>query len=125
MRLCLLWLQADSISENDSKPLKSTKLTQQPWPGTLPLQISATAQLLASASTAMNLQAIEASFKAKGPWQKSLTGILETLEALGHARCGKKGESSGWQMNQNTESGSVRTGQLGLLRHPSAALRLC
>ena len=79
------------IPENDPKPLKDAKTTVQPWPNTLPLQVSATAQLLASAGAALSLAEIEASFKGKGPWKKGLPRILETLEALGRTR--REGES--------------------------------
>ena len=86
-------IQADLILENDPKPVESTKTAQQAWPNTLPLQVSATAQLLASAGTALSLSEIEASFKGKGPWKKGLPRILETLEALGRARR----EDEGWR----------------------------
>ncbi len=90
-------LQADLIPENDLNPVKSTKTIQQPWPATLPLQVSAIAQLLASATTALSLSEIEASFKGKGPWKKGLPRILETLEALGRARREDNVASSGWR----------------------------
>ena len=89
----LLGLQADLIPENEPEPVQNSKTTLQPWPGTLPLQVSATAQLLASATTALSLADIEASFKGKGPWKKGLPRILETLEALGRARR----EDEGWR----------------------------
>ena len=89
----LIGLQADLILEKDSEPLKNTKTAQQPWPNTLPFQVSATAQLLASAGAALSLADIEASFKGKGPWKKGLPRILETLEALGRARH----EGDGWR----------------------------
>ena len=81
------------IPESDLKLVENTKTTVQPWPSTLPLQVSATAQLLASAGAALRLSEIEASFKGKGPWKKGLPRILETLEALGRAR--REGE--GWR----------------------------
>ena len=56
------------------------------WPGTLPEQVRAVAQVLSTAPQAMPLSALEASFKGKGPWKKGLPRILETLEALGRAR---------------------------------------
>ena len=87
-------LQADLILENDPKPLENAKTAQQAWPNTLPLQVSATAKLLASAGTALSLPDIEASFKGRGPWKKGLPRILETLEALGRAR--REG-SGGWR----------------------------
>ena len=86
-------LQADLIPKNTLEPLKTGETIAQAWPNTLPLQVSATAQLLASAGTALSLSDIEASFKGKGPWKKGLPRILETLEALGRAR--REGE--GWR----------------------------
>ena len=83
------------ILENNPKLVGSTKTAQQAWPNTLPLQVSATAQLLASAGTALSLSEIEASFKGKGPWKKDLPRILETLEALGRARRESSGEWRG------------------------------
>ena len=80
-------LQADLALNNSDKtamaPATSTTLA---WPATLPEQVRAVAQLLASATTALPLSALEASFKGRGPWKKSLPRILETLEALGRAR---------------------------------------
>ena len=58
----------------------------RPWPATLPEQMRAVADLLASATTALSLVDIEASFKSRGPWKKSLPRILETLEAVGRAQ---------------------------------------
>ncbi len=60
----------------------------QPWPATLPEQVRAVAQLLASSATALPVAAIESGFKGKGKgrWKKSLSRILGTLEALGRAR---------------------------------------
>ncbi|TAG33240.1 MAG: hypothetical protein EAZ34_08120 [Polaromonas sp.] len=65
----------------------------QAWPGSLPEQMRAVAQLLASATTALTLGQIEAHFKGKGPWKKGLPRILQTLEALGRARR----EVDGWR----------------------------
>jgi hypothetical protein len=67
--------------------------TAQPWPATLPEQVRALALLLATAPTALPLSAIEARFKGRGPWKKSLPRILDTLEALGRARR----EGDGWR----------------------------
>ena len=88
-------LKADLILENGPKPLKNTKVAQQAWPNTLQLQVSAAAQLLASAGTSLSLPEVEASFKGKGPWKKGLPRILETLEALGRARRESSGEWRG------------------------------
>ncbi len=78
-----------------SKTNKSGKASQQTWPSTLPLQVSAIAQLLASAGAALSLSEIEAGFKGKGPWKKGLPRILQTLEALGRARCANGNEWRG------------------------------
>jgi hypothetical protein len=64
-----------------------------PWPSTLPEQVRAVAQLLAASPAPLPLPAIEAGFKGKGPWKKSLPRILDTLEALGRARR----EGAGWR----------------------------
>ncbi len=90
-------LQADLIPKSAPEAIKTGKNTSQTWPGTLPQQVSATAQLLASATTAMSLQEIEASFKGKGPWKKGLPRILETLEALGRARHEGDDVRDGWR----------------------------
>ena len=58
----------------------------QAWPAALPEQVRAVAAVLAASPAAMPLAAIEARFKGRGPWKKSLPRILETLEALGRAR---------------------------------------
>ncbi len=88
-------LQADLALEDPEKrssaatapaSTTTTPSTTQAWPATLPEQVRAVAQLLASANTALPLPALEASFKGRGPWKKSLPRILETLEALGRAR---------------------------------------
>ena len=91
-------LQADLMLENEEKPLKPSKKDAkaplQTWPSTLPLQVSAIAQLLASADAAMSLPDIEASFKGQGPWKKGLPRILETLAALGRAQ---RENGGGWR----------------------------
>lgn len=63
----------------------------------MPAQVSAIAQLLASAGAALILPDIEASFKGKGPWKKGLPRILETLEALGRARREETLGIEGWR----------------------------
>ncbi|OYU32974.1 MAG: hypothetical protein CFE39_00565 [Comamonadaceae bacterium PBBC2] len=63
----------------------------QAWPANLPDQVRAVVAVLVAAGAAMPLTAIEASFKGRGPWKKSLPRILETLEALGRAR--REGEA--------------------------------
>ena len=56
------------------------------WPVTLPEQVRAVAQVLSSTSAALTLADIEARFKGKGVWKKSLPMLLQTLEALGRAQ---------------------------------------
>jgi hypothetical protein len=63
----------------------------QHWPATLPEQVRAVAAVLATSGAAMPLAEIEAQFKSRGDWKKSLPRILETLEALGRAR--REGEN--------------------------------
>jgi len=80
-----------------AKPRKGASATAsvavQAWPATLPEQVRAVAAVLASANAALPLDALEARFKSRGAWKKSLPRILETLEALGRARR----EGDGWR----------------------------
>ena len=48
---------------------------------------------MAATPTALPLPTIEARFKGRGPWKRSLPRILEILEALGRARL----EGDGWR----------------------------
>ncbi len=57
-----------------------------PWPTTLPDQVRVVAQVLSQASGPLTLAAIEARFKGRGGWKKSLPILLQTLEALGRAQ---------------------------------------
>jgi len=89
-------LQADLALNNPVQPVKPVKPRKaatattgnepQAWPATLPEQVRVVAAVLASASAALPLDALEARFKGRGPWKKSLPRILETLQALGRAR---------------------------------------
>lgn len=77
--------QADLIPE--PQPLSvGAPAASQVWPATLPEQVRAVARVLEAGKTALALPAIEARFKGRGPWKRSLPRILETLEALGRAR---------------------------------------
>ncbi|WP_237218986.1 hypothetical protein [Rhodoferax aquaticus] len=74
-------------------------MNKAPPGGVLPDQVRVVAAVLAASPAAMPLPchclplpAIEARFKGRGPWKKSLPRILETLEALGRARR----EGYGW-----------------------------
>lgn len=59
---------------------------RRPWPSGLPEQIKAVAGVLATTGQPLALDAIAASFTARGRWRDRLPTILETLEALGRAR---------------------------------------
>ena len=82
-------LQADlalNVPSEDVLAVATGNQTAQAWPSSLPDQVRAVAQVLTSATTALPQTAIEARFKGRGPWKKSLPRILDTLEALGRAR---------------------------------------
>jgi hypothetical protein len=89
----LSWLQADLALESAQNATLPPPANTQPWPGTLPEQVRALAQLLAAAPVAQTVPEIEARFKGKSPWKKGLPRILDTLEALGRARR----EGHGWR----------------------------
>ncbi len=85
--LALKLRSADAVQTSTGSP------PTQAWPGALPEQVRAVALVLASSSGALPQTAIEARFKGRGPWKKSLPRILDTLEALGRARR----EGAGWR----------------------------
>lgn len=78
--------EADLDSEKSLSKPEQTKPTQHPWPPTLPEQVRAVAAALATSPVPLSLPAIEARFKGRGPWKKSLPTLLQTLEALGRAQ---------------------------------------
>ena len=84
------------IEEKSTKKGAKESATQN-WPSTLPDQVRAVAQVLASQPVAMTLTDIEARFKSRGAWKKSLPRILETLEALGRARQETTDGGDGWR----------------------------
>ena len=86
-------LEAYSALNSATQASLDASATLQPWPHTLPDQVRALAQILASSTSPLALPAIEARFKGKGPWKKGLPRILDTLEALGRARR----EGDGWR----------------------------
>ena len=67
----------------------------QPLPATLPEQVRAVAQVLASSPVALSLSALEAHFKGCSPWKKGLPMLLQTLEALGRAQPVTVGDAVG------------------------------
>jgi hypothetical protein len=92
-------LQAEMALDIEEKPVagKAPDQNTPPWPASLPEQVRALAQVLASHSGALTVPEIEARFKGRGPWKKSLPRILETLEALGRARRGETGGADIWR----------------------------
>jgi hypothetical protein len=82
-------LEVDLVDEADaptSAASKSPKSTQQAWPATLPEQVRAVAEVLSHSPGPLLLPDIEARFKGRGAWKKSLPTLLQTLEALGRAQ---------------------------------------
>ena len=92
-------LQAEMALDMETKAVsgKTPGQNTQPWPASLPEQVRALAQVLASHSGALTVPEIEARFKGRGPWKKSLPRILETLEALGRARREETGGTDVWR----------------------------
>jgi hypothetical protein len=76
----------DSPEDADTPTSAAKPLAQQAWPATLPEQIKAVADLLSTAPSALDLDAIAAQFKGRGRWRERLPVILETLVAIGRAR---------------------------------------
>jgi hypothetical protein len=68
----------------------------QPWPATLPEQVKAVAQLLASAPWPLTQAQIEAAFKGRSGWKKTLPTLLETLVVLGRAQHRDEAGSAAW-----------------------------
>ena len=65
----------------------STAAARLAWPAELPAQMRAVADALAAAPAALDEAALAERFSGRGPWKKRLPQILQTLEALGRARC--------------------------------------
>ncbi len=78
--------EADFDSEKSLSKQEQSKPPQQPWPAQLPDQVRAVAAVLATSPAPLQLPAIEARFKGRGPWKKGLPTLLQTLEALGRAQ---------------------------------------
>jgi hypothetical protein len=77
--------EADATSIFVAKPAAA----RQPWPAALPQTMRAVADLLAASAHALNEAALAEGFSGRGPWKKRLPQFLQTLEALGRARCGE------------------------------------
>jgi hypothetical protein len=68
----------------------------QAWPATLPEQVRAVAEVLSSSPTPLTLADMQARFKGRGQWKKSLPTLLQTLEALGRAHMVQAGDHTLW-----------------------------
>lgn len=91
-------LEPDFIGEKSLLKQEQTAVPAQPWPSSLPEQVRAVAEVLAASSAPLPLAAIEARFKGRGPWKKSLPMLLQTLEALGRAQAvALPGDIAGWR----------------------------
>ena len=62
--------QADLALNSATQASLDAPATLQPWPNTLPEQVRALAQILASSTSSLALPQIEARFKGKGPWKR-------------------------------------------------------
>jgi len=88
-----LLVQVNKGPEADLALKSGATVEAQPWPATLPEQVRAVAAVLAASAAPLPVTALEARFKGRGPWKKGLPLILETLAALGRARC----DAPGWR----------------------------
>lgn len=79
-----------------SKP-EQNKPAQHPWPATLPEQVRAVADALATSPLPLTLPTIEARFKGRGAWKKGLPTLLQTLEALGRAQRVSTESTTAWR----------------------------
>lgn len=77
-------------------PIVAGPLVKRAWPGGLPEQIKAVAEVLAASPLPLSLADLETRFTARGRWRERLPTIIDTLEALGRARS-VAGESKAWQ----------------------------
>ena len=93
--LILKTQESDSTSSDASvSPPTRSGSAPAPWPATLPEQVRAVVQVLASSAAPLTLTQIEARFKGKGAWKKALLMLVETLEALGRAQRGDAPEGT-------------------------------
>lgn len=89
------FVQEKTVNNNSNKLVADANLVT--WPATLPEQVRAVALLLTQASCALTLPEIEARFKGRGAWKKSLPTLLQTLAALGRAQPAVLGGHTVWR----------------------------
>ena len=78
--------EPDAAADTEALPPTAAPTARQPWPATLPEQMRAVADTLATTPAALPEPALADRFTGRGPWKKRLPQILQTLEALGRAR---------------------------------------
>ena len=71
--------------------------TRRPWPPSLPEQMRAVADTLATSPGPLGEAALADRFTGRGPWKKRLPQILQTLEALGRARADAGASGAVWR----------------------------
>jgi hypothetical protein len=74
----------------------STPVAARPWPASLPAQVKAVVQVLASSPTPLSLAQLQSAFTGRGQWHKSLPTLLQTLEAPGRAQRLELASSVAW-----------------------------
>jgi hypothetical protein len=67
-------------------PTAAPAVPRRPWPKTLTDQVKAVTEVLAGTPEPLTEDELAARFKARGPWRRRLTNILEMLVTLGQAR---------------------------------------
>ncbi len=80
-------------ADTEAPPAPPAPVARQPWPAELPQQIAAVAGALAASTAPLDLDTLAGRFTGKGPWKKRLPQLLDTLAALGRARC----DDAGWR----------------------------
>lgn len=75
----------------DDEPLVETApvgtiITKRPWPTGLAQQITAVAEVMATAGRGLEVDELAACFSARGRWRERLPTILDTLVTLGRLR---------------------------------------
>ena len=83
-------------SPKTSKSKAKSTVEQRAWPASLPEQVRAVADLISASTTALEVDAITAHFKARGAWKKSLPTILQILEATGRAHSSEINSVTMW-----------------------------
>ena len=78
--------QVEIEIETEETQAVAGKAAKLAWPKELPEQVRRVAEVLAAARAPLAEDALAAYFTGRGPWNKRLPQIVETLVALGRAR---------------------------------------